>query len=165
MPYRPLNACRVTRCPEREVSAGSGYCEEHIPDARAPRRQEDRERGSASSRGLGRRWAGIAKRHRDLEPFCRSCARLGRTTPIAGKLAGAVDHIIPRRLEGSPAVKVYLARHGLPSIHAAELLQSLCHGCHNRKTADERALRRARGLSTVEGLERWVRRWSRPEEV
>lgn len=77
----------------------------------------DQQRGSARERGYGRAWEKRRKRHLEAEPFCRSCTHPGK----------AVDHVIPHRgvqwlfdLEGN--------------------LQTLCLGCHTKKTMAERTI-------------------------
>lgn len=75
----------------------------------------ERQRGSAASRGYGRRWRRLRKRFLDRHPLCQDCH-------AHGWLVGAtdVDHIVPKRRGGTDD---------------ESNLQALCHRCHSRKTA------------------------------
>ena len=63
------------------------------------------------------RWDRLSLRHRKLEPLCRECLRMGKTTPAA-----ATDHIIPHQ---GTADDLFWDR----SNH-----QSLCLTCHGLKS-------------------------------
>lgn len=69
-------------------------------------------------------WKKCRKAFRAANPLCKSCEQRGRIVS-----ADVVDHIVERRDGG------------------ADLdwsnLQSLCHACHNAKSADERRQRNA----------------------
>ena len=84
---------------------------------RADQMQRDRQRGSPSARGYGRRWARAAKWYLRRHPLCAQCRREDEIHP-----ATEVDHIVPRRLGGADDV---------------ENLQALCKSHHSRKTARE----------------------------
>jgi len=79
----------------------------------------DKRRGSASARGYDSRWKKLRARKINRNPLCEHCFERGEVTP-----ATEVDHRIPiaeapeRRLDW-------------------DNLQSLCHPCHVRKTAED----------------------------
>lgn len=130
MALKPLRPCRRPGC---GALTREGYCPLHKPKP-APRSREaalgpslglrpnDR---SGSARAAWRRWYSLKIWTDDLrpgqllrEPFCRECARYGIRTP-----ATDVDHIQDHKgdweLFTDPGN-----------------LQSLCHSCHSRKTAE-----------------------------
>lgn len=84
----------------------------------ASERQYDRERGSAASRGYGRRWKIVRDCYLAQHPFCADPYREHQQPTMATE----VDHIEPHR--GNTA-KFWDFRN----------LQSLCKSCHSRKTA------------------------------
>lgn len=107
MPAKIPTPCTYPGCPRLSVSRGR--CNDH----KAERRKDyDRRRGSASSRGYGRRW----KRLRDSvlaeHPVCQADG--------CDELATDVDHITPKRKGGTDSL---------------DNLQALCHSCHSAKTA------------------------------
>jgi len=85
-----------------------GRCAEH-------KKQHERYRGSASSRGYGRRHQKIREVVMREEPLCRECLKIGRVTPGV-----EMDHI-----DGNP-------------YNTARInLQMLCKPCHSVKTIRE----------------------------
>ena len=78
------------------------------------RQSYDRERGSASARGYGRRWQRLRKLVLVRQPICQQ--------PGCTEAASEVDHITPRRRGGDDS----LAN-----------LQALCKVHHSQKTARE----------------------------
>jgi len=64
------------------------------------------------------RWQAIRRRHLSLYPLCAHCLEQKRPVP-----ATDVDHVLPHRGDA------HIFWHGA--------LQSLCHGCHSRKTRAE----------------------------
>ena len=74
-------------------------------------------RGSAASRGYGRRWGKLRKWFLGEHPLCESCKATGKL-----REAECVDHVIP------------LARGGT---NDETNLQSLCNRCHSVKTSTE----------------------------
>ena len=68
-------------------------------------------RGSSTQQGYGSAWRKLRKRVLEEEPSCRRC----------GEPSTDVDHIIPRRQGGSDE---------------RANLQSLCHSCHSKYTAE-----------------------------
>lgn len=113
MAAKPLRPCKHPGCC---VLVPGGYCQAHRP--------KDRERRSEESKAW--RWMYGTETWRQLraaqllrEPWCRDCAERG-----VRQRATDVDHITPHR--------------GSWELFAdPENLQSLCHSCHSRKTAEE----------------------------
>jgi len=79
------------------------------PSPHAGQRQPDRRLG-ARARGYGSEWERIRAAHLRVQPDCVQCGRPG----------SHVDHITPRAQGGTDD---------------AANLQTLCAGCHSRKTA------------------------------
>jgi 5-methylcytosine-specific restriction endonuclease McrA len=71
------------------------------------------------------RWQRLRRRKLGQQPTCEECERYGDRVP-----AEVVDHIV-RIAEGG-------------GVWAMGNLQSLCVGCHNRKSGVERAVQRTR---------------------
>jgi len=95
-------------------AAGGSYCAEHQAEHR---RVDDDRRGSSSDRGYGYKWqqarTGWLRKH----PLCERCRP-------AVVIATVVDHIQPHRGDK----ELFWDR---------DNWQSLCKGCHDRKTATE----------------------------
>ena len=114
MAIKPLRPCRHPGC---YVLVSGGYCDAHKP--------KDSDRRSEESRAW--RWMystdewtqDIRPMQLLREPFCRECSRNGLRVR-----ATDVDHIEPHRGDWSK----FTDRNNL---------QSLCHACHSRKTAEE----------------------------
>lgn len=114
MATKPLRPCQYPGC--RQL-VQRGYCPEHKPKDSTRRSDE------------AKAWRWMYKTDewtRDLqpnqlleEPFCRECAKAGRRVR-----ATEVDHIQAHRGDWL----IFTDRHNL---------QSLCHSCHSRKTAQE----------------------------
>ncbi len=79
----------------------------------------DRERGSASARGYGRRWQKARRIWLARYPLCAEHLRQGETAP-----AEVVDHIVPHK-------------GNMKAFWDQSNWQSLCTTCHNAKTAKE----------------------------
>jgi len=115
MPIKPPWPCKKQGCPALTNDA-SGYCLEHKREAQ---RQQDKERGSANSRGYDRRWGKARKRFLAEHPLCVECYREGKVVA-----ATVVDHITPHK--------------GNQDLFWDESnWQPLCKSCHDRKTAKE----------------------------
>lgn len=108
---RALRVCAHPGCPE--IATVGGYCPAHAP---APTPRPPDTRLSPSKRGYDRAWQALRKRHLRLHPVCEVCGSDDRLQ---------VDHIVPISRGGGR-----LDPHNL---------QTLCHSCHSRKTATERA--------------------------
>ena len=118
---KPLRPCRHPGC---AALTREGYCPRHKPKPAA-------RRVSAAYHS----WYSLPVWTNDLrpaqllaEPWCRDCARRGIRTR-----ATVVDHVQPHRGDWDR----FIDRGNL---------QSLCKGCHDRKTTREQAqLRRSEG--------------------
>jgi 5-methylcytosine-specific restriction protein A len=122
--------CSEPGCPALAVERGR--CAEHP----APVREAPARRGARAGRREGlnadelrlerfyssRRWQRLRNAHYARNPLCKHCESLGRTTP-----GSVVDHIIERRDGGT-------------SLDPTNL-QTLCHRCHAKKTAEARKRR------------------------
>lgn len=95
MPVFPLKHCAFPGCGALFRGSGS-YCEKHkqiAQDQRADRRRQiDRERGSAASRGYSSAWRKAREGFLARHPFCVQCEAEGFP-----RLAAVVDHIIPHK--------------------------------------------------------------------
>lgn len=111
MPSRPPTACKRPGC---RGLVRSGVCSVCGP-LRTRNAEADKQRGSPSSRGYGRRWLRVREAVLSEHPWCAECARHGRMS-----LATDVHHKIPKRDGGEDTV---------------ENLEPLCHSCHSRITA------------------------------
>jgi 5-methylcytosine-specific restriction protein A len=105
--------CTYPGCPE--LTDTGGPCERHRQEREQRSRAQDRQRGSAASRGYGRRWRRIRAAKLARDPLCEDC--LDRKIV---KAATDVDHI-----------------DGNVENMADENLRSLCHECHSAKTVRE----------------------------
>ncbi len=105
MPTKPLGPCRWPGCPNLQEPGCNGYC-------RAHRRQEWRNRESASRRGYSRQYektrAVVLKR----QPLCLLCEIEGHVTP-----ATVTHHLRPLAEGGDSRL---------------DNLVPLCKDCHNR---------------------------------
>ena len=113
MAQKPLRPCQHPGC---GVLTAGGWCDAHRP--KPARRGAE----SASWQWMYKTDTWVKRlRPRQLlkEPFCRECARRGLRVP-----ATDVDHVEPHR--GDWAKFTDEAN-----------LESLCHGCHSRKTLEE----------------------------
>lgn len=108
MPWKPAQPCRRVRCPRRTLRP-TGLCLDH---EREETRAFDAKRGGGQERGYGVAWQKLRREHLLIQPLCASC----------GARATDVDHI-KRKVEGGT--------------DRPANLQSLCHGCHSRKTSYE----------------------------
>ena len=132
--------CREPGCAQLCVGLDrefNGFCATHGPREKransARRRSTVRTRGYSAQRRANASesekallsfynspaWQKCRKAFRAANPLCKSCEALGRVTA-----AEVVDHIVERRDGGSDL--------------DWNNLQSLCHTCHNRKTAIEK---------------------------
>ena len=113
MANKPLRPCRHPGC---TTLVPGGYCDRHRPPEHI-----------RSEEAQSWRWMYLTPEWRDdlrptqllNEPFCRECARHGRRV-----YATDVDHIVDHKGDWSRFTD-------------RSNLQSLCHNCHSRKTAQE----------------------------
>ena len=101
--------CSERACPR--IASTKGRCDEH---ATLHRGRYDAQRGTSAQRGYGARHREWRTRVLQAEPMCRMCQ---------AEFATVADHITPIRMGGSR----FDVSNG----------QGLCHGCHNRKTAQD----------------------------
>ena len=105
-PYLALRHCKQAGCGEL---VKTGYCDTH---KKATRKNQDKLRGSAASRGYNARWVAVRKRKLSRSPMCEVCKEYAATV---------VHHIIAiDTIEGKPLR------------FSMENLQSLCRDCHER---------------------------------
>lgn len=120
MAMKPLRPCRHPGCGQL---VPGGYCGRHKPKER-----------SRSEEAESWRWMYQTNEWKDnlrpnqllAEPFCRECRKAGRRV-----YATDVDHIVDHKGDWEK----FCDRTNL---------QSLCHGCHSRKTAAELWQKRAK---------------------
>lgn len=115
MPYKLARSCRRHGCPNL-TNDKSGYCPEHKKEAQ---QQQDKTRGSSTSRGYDNRWRKARKQFLSNHPLCIKCEEEGRVVA-----AVIVDHITPAK--GSPIL-----------FWDETNWQPLCEYHHNLKTAKE----------------------------
>ena len=123
MPRAAPSACTEPGCSELVYEPKTSKCPAH-------RREQRKQQASAyKSRTENTKyvefynspqWRAISTNHRKRYPLCKHCLDIGITKP-----ADVVDHIIELRDQ-------FEKRFDLTN------LQSLCHSCHNSKTATVR---------------------------
>ena len=125
MPKGMLKQCRVPGCPglTREK-----YCEKHahLEEQKKRERHEYYNKNIRNSEAQklyeSPQWRALRELHIKRYPLCEMCFAKGRITP-----AVIVDHKVEIKDGGAPL--------------DSENLQSVCHSCHNKKTAAERVKR------------------------
>ena len=120
MPIKPMRPCRHPGC---RALTREGYCPQH-----KPKRTGDRSEEAKSWHWMygTEEWKKNLRPQQLLEhPFCAECGRQGLRVR-----ATDVDHVVDHK--GSWALFTDRSN-----------LQSLCHGCHSRKTATELWQKRA----------------------
>jgi 5-methylcytosine-specific restriction protein A len=122
MPRRAKQACRYPGC---GAACEGAYCAAHA--GQAPNRLYDRDRGSPSRRGYGRRHQRWRLLILARDPLCQIAVLCDGTA-----LATEADHIVPLAEGGTWAYS-----NG----------QGACKACHSHKTAQEQ--RRAGRVSQV----------------
>lgn len=121
MPLRAPTTCRRPGC--RGLVRG-GVCSVCGPVRTIA--ASDEQRGTAAQRGYDGRWQRVRLMYLRAHPLCAECGRRGQVT-----VADMVDHVRPIADGGAVLDEANL--------------QSLCHACHARKTAQDLAGRRATG--------------------
>jgi 5-methylcytosine-specific restriction protein A len=130
VPRSAPTPCKSPGCPEL-VKEGTawGMCVGHVRRDRAPRRtsarrkrmnDEDFKRDAWYS---SKSWAKLRRAFIARHPLCRICSDNGFV-----RSANVVDHIVERKDDDSKRLNW-------------DNLQSLCHSCHNNKTAEEKKKR------------------------
>ena len=109
-----------------------GYCIEHRGEfdkkrrkhqrVSRQRRQENTQQAKLDAFYRTAAWRKCRNAYIAKQPLCEHCATVGTIKP-----ADVVDHIVERRDGGDN--------------YNHNNLQSLCHGCHNAKTQEERGVR------------------------
>jgi len=112
MPNKPNKYCAAFPCPNLAINGA--YCVEHKP-ARAPKQADDFY--------LSPVWRRFRAWYVSKHPFCELCEQEGRLVPV-----DIVDHITEIRDGGDRL--------------SEDNAMSLCHKCHNAKSAAERAKRK-----------------------
>ena len=124
MPKAAPSACTYPQC--SNLTYNGTRCDEHRVTRNAAKdkayrnREENREYTQFYKSA---QWRKLRQWHITRNPLCVSCAAQGLTVP-----ADVVDHIIEIRDDYSKRLD-------------ADNLQSLCHVCHNEKTAKVRKTR------------------------
>lgn len=112
MPNKPNKYCAAFPC--RNLAVNGAYCTEHKP-ARAPKQADDFYLSPA--------WRHFRNWYVSNHPFCKQCESEGRLVPV-----DIVDHITEIRDGGARL--------------SEDNAMSLCHKCHNAKSAAERSRRK-----------------------
>ena len=108
---KPLRMCKAPGC---QLLTAEGWCPAHKP------KRERKESASWHYLYTNPRFGWSKRRNDQLarDPWCRECSKRGLRVR-----ATDVDHVIPHR--------------GNLDLFLRGELQSLCHGCHSRKTMAE----------------------------
>lgn len=113
MPSRPKRPCNRIGC--RELT-NERFC---IVHKKTNQQEQDRSRGTSTTRGYNSRWRKARKIHLNEHPLCVHCQNEGRITA-----ANEVDHIIPHKKD-------------YDLFWDEGNWQSLCKSCHSKKTTTE----------------------------
>lgn len=126
---KPQKRCNASRC-RTLIDYTQQYCSQHKPKARIKQAtySERVERDSEAVKFYkSKHWERTSRNYRYKQPICERCLTLGIVTP-----ADVVDHVKERK---------DLSDDEQHLLYDESNLMSLCHACHNRKTAQERAKR------------------------
>lgn len=127
-----FRVCGYPGCGKR-IPFAQHYCENHkkIVDARRAEiaRASHSITENSSARGYNGKWRRAAREFLRANPLCVECKKHGIVSASTD-----VDHIIPWNNRGQSDLKLFWDRKNW---------QPLCHKCHSRKTARERAALRA----------------------
>jgi len=101
-------------------------CEKHRVDNNKPKRKKLDHQLNRQGHFIysTKKWKILSKKKLTVDPFCEKCWKENREV-----VADVVDHIIEIKDDQSKA-------------YTWSNLQSLCHACHNAKTADEERKRK-----------------------
>ena len=113
MATKPLRPCKYPGCC---TLVPGGYCQKHRPKDRGRRGEEAQSWRWMYGTEI---WGKLRADQLLREPWCRECAAKGYR-----QRAEDVDHIRPHRGDWE-------------TFSDPGNLQSLCHSCHSRKTAEE----------------------------
>lgn len=116
--------CVAPACREI-VRDGTSRCEKHKFVAKKDKNKLRELRGGRRNSKVydSSRWRRISNKKRTVTPFCEMCEDIG-----IDRVADVVDHIVEIEDGGGQ--------------YEWSNLMSLCHACHNQKTADEKRKRR-----------------------
>jgi 5-methylcytosine-specific restriction enzyme A len=124
VPGRPKKPCSVPGCPN--LTQGR-YCEQHKhkeqQDKAERNRYYDEHIRDQKAREFyhSKEWQRVRQAALMRDNYlCQDCLKEKRITP-----ADVVDHIVPVKVDWSKRLSL-------------DNLQSLCHRCHNRKTAEDK---------------------------
>ena len=105
-----------------DFDRSSPRCFSH-PATHVPKKRYEHHHGSDGKNIYhGYRWKKLRHAYAEKNPLCEHCLRYDILTPVA-----VVDHVHEIEDGGEP--------------YDYDNLQSLCHSCHNRKSAQERKKR------------------------
>ena len=130
MPHSAPTPCKSPGC--RELVANNrarGLCVGHMREASAPRQTTARRRRMSDEEYnrdawySSKSWTKLRRAYIARYPLCRICSDNGFV-----RSADVVDHIVERKDDDSKRLNW-------------DNLQSLCHSCHNNKTAEEKKKR------------------------
>lgn len=129
MPSAVLKPCNKAGC--GALATINGYCDQHQTAKREAKNNQDKQRGSASSRGYGHKWRLARSEFLANNPLCVTCLSLNKV-----EAARVVDHIVPHKLSDAIASgnKERIAK-AYQLFWRRSNWQALCIVCHNRKTA------------------------------
>ena len=121
MPQRLNKPCSYPGCPEL-IEAGDTYCEKHRAKANRQRNKRyDQKRDPKLKKFYSSsRWRKLRNLKLKRDPICEMCEEKNRT-----RMATEVDHIIPIKVDWEKRLRL-------------DNLQSLCHGCHMKKTQEDK---------------------------
>ena len=116
MPYKPARPCRKIGC-RGTTRHKNGYCQEHQGEIQKMHREYKRNRTDKEDNTFysSNQWRKVRAYKLQQQPLCEHCEQTGKVT-----IAKMVDHIEEIKQGGDR--------------YAMDNLQSLCYGCHNRKT-------------------------------
>ena len=122
MPRAAPSACIDPGC--AKLATKGSRCEDHTKEYKRDYTRTDtsEERKDLNKFYSSRAWRALSVAVRKRHPLCVRCADVGVVRP-----ADLVDHIKPVRVH--PELRLDVTN-----------LQPLCNSCHNRKTAEDKAL-------------------------
>ena len=127
MPRAAPSPCLEPNCPT--LCSGTPRCPEHT-QRRSSRRPSTEHEAKAKAFYNSMTWRKLSEYHRTRHPLCVACESIGRTT-----VGDVSDHRVELKDDWSLRVE--------PSN-----LQTLCHPCHNKKTAQAKGARGTRTTTT-----------------
>ena len=129
MPKRAKKPCAYPGC--SKLVSGQTYCEKHqvkVEKQRQKRYDKFQRDKRAAKFYSSARWQKLRDRKLKHDPLCKYCEAKGIVTP-----ASEVDHIVPIEVDWSKRFDW-------------DNLQSLCHSCHMKKTAEDKKKYQRQGI-------------------